>query len=48
MVLQVIYWILILLAICGYWAPDPYKGYVRGLDLVLFIILGVKLFGIPS
>jgi hypothetical protein len=48
MVLQVIYWIILLLAILGVWAPDPYARYVRGIDLVLFVILGIRLFGFPS
>lgn len=48
MVLQIIFWILIILGICGYWAPAPFDRYVRGVDLVLFIILGLKIFGMPS
>lgn len=48
MVLQVIFWILIILGVVGYWAPEPYLRYVRGIDLILFIIVGLKLFGMPT
>jgi hypothetical protein len=48
MVLVVIYWLLIILALVGWFAPEPWARYGRGLDLVLFIILGIKIFGLPS
>lgn len=48
MVLAVIFWVLIILALAGFWFPEPYTKYVRGFDLILFIILGVKIFGLPS
>jgi hypothetical protein len=48
MVLVVIYWVLILLALAGFWAPEPWAKYARGFDLILFIILGLKVFGMPS
>ena len=47
MVLEVVFWVLIILAIAGWWAPAPYDRYVRGIDLVLFIILGLHVFGLP-
>lgn len=48
MVLVVLYWLIVILGICGYWIPEPYARYARGIDLVLFIILGIKIFGLPS
>ena len=48
MVLQVLYWIILLLAIIGFWVPEPYAKYSRGVDLVLFVILGLKIFGMPT
>ena len=48
MVLQVIYWVLIILPLAGFWFPEPYAKFARGFDLVLFIILGLKVFGMPS
>lgn len=50
MVLPILYWLLLILWVIGYLAPvpEPYGKYVRGVDLVLFIILGVKVFGFPT
>jgi hypothetical protein len=48
MVLAVIFWVLIILALAGFWFPEPYVKYARGFDLILFIILGIKVFGLPS
>lgn len=48
MVLTVIYWVLIILAVVGFWVPEPYARYWRGFDLILFVILGLKLFGMPT
>jgi len=48
MVLMILFWIILILAILGFWAPEPYLKYVRGVDLVLFVILGLKLFGPPT
>ena len=48
MVLLVLYWILLILAIISVWCPEPYVKYVRGVDLILFVILGIKIFGVPS
>jgi hypothetical protein len=47
MILPILYWIILILAILGMCAPDPYVRYLRGVELVLFVILGLKLFGIP-
>lgn len=48
MVLEIIYWIILILAIIGFFVPEPYVRYVRGVDLVLFVIVGLKLFGPPT
>jgi hypothetical protein len=48
MVLVVIYWLLIILALCSRFAPDPLARYLGVFDLVLFIILGIKVFGLPT
>ena len=48
MVLQILYWILLILCVIGFWVPEPYLKYARGIDLILFIILGLKVFGMPS
>jgi hypothetical protein len=47
MVLEIIYWVLIILACAGFWVPAPYQTYWRGFDMVLFIIIGLHLFGVP-
>lgn len=47
MVLEIIFWILLILSFLGFWCPDPYVRYVRGVDLVLIAIIGLKLFGVP-
>ena len=47
MVLQILYWIILILSIIGFWAPEPYVRYVRGVYIVLFVILGLKVFGMP-
>lgn len=47
MVLEIIFWILLILAFLGFWFPEPYIRYVRGVDLVLITILGLRLFGMP-
>lgn len=47
MVLEVIFWVLIILALAGWFVPEPWAKYTRGIDLVLFIILGLHVFGIP-
>jgi hypothetical protein len=47
MILTILYWIILILAILGIWAPEPYVRFVRGVDLILFVILGLKLFGSP-
>jgi hypothetical protein len=50
MVLVVLYWLLVILAAIGYIpAVNEKLGiFGRGIDLVLFIILGLKLFGLPT
>jgi hypothetical protein len=47
MVLEIVFWILLILAFVGYFAPEPFLKYRGFLDLVLFVILGLKLFGAP-
>lgn len=47
MVIEILFWLLIILAVLGFWAPEPYVRYVRGLDLVLFILIGLRVFGFP-
>lgn len=46
-VLAVIFWVLIILSVLSFWAPDPWVRYVRGVDLVLLTILGLAVFGFP-
>lgn len=50
MVLITLYWLLLILAVIGYFpaVQEKFGLYVRGLDLILFIIIGLKLFGLPS
>ena len=50
MVLVCIYWILLILALVGYFpaVQEKFGIYIRGIDLVLFVIIGIKLFGMPS
>lgn len=47
MVLEIIFWVVLLLSLAGYWAPEPYVKYRDYIDLVLFVILGIKVFGAP-
>jgi len=47
MVLEVIFWVLIILALAGWFVPEPYSKYVRSVDLILFVILGLRVFGVP-
>lgn len=47
MVIEILFWIILLLAVLGFWAPEPYLRYVRGVDLVLFVLLGIRVFGLP-
>lgn len=44
MVLDVLFWVLLLLAVVAFWVPEPYGKYVRGVDLILFIIVGFRVF----
>jgi hypothetical protein len=47
MVLEVIFWVLLLLSLIGF-APAPWAPRVSwGIAFVLFIILGLKVFGVP-
>ena len=48
MVLAIIFWVLLLLAVIGCFVPEPYLKYSRIVDLILFIILGLKVFGTPA
>lgn len=52
MVLEVIFWILLILCAIGAWIPDaksPYVGPGRvTVILILILILGLKEFGIPK
>lgn len=47
MVLEVVFWVLIILGFAGTFAPEPWNRYGRYVDLVLFVILGLRIFGFP-
>jgi hypothetical protein len=47
MILEVIFWVLIILGFAGSFAPAPYDRYFRYGDFVLFVILGLRVFGFP-
>lgn len=44
--LPILFWVLLVLAILGFWCPEPYVRYVRGVDLVLLLIIGLRVFPI--
>jgi hypothetical protein len=44
--LPILFWILLILAIIGVWAPPPYQVWGFRLALVLFVILGLRVFPI--
>jgi len=48
MVLQVLYWILLILTFGRFWLPEPYVKHAYFVEGILFIIIGLKLFGMPS
>lgn len=51
MVLEVIFWILLILSVLAVFTPDawPYANKGRyGVVLILVLILGLKLFGYPK
>jgi hypothetical protein len=48
MVLCVIFWILLILSFIGYFAPDTYAKHFRLVELILFTILGLKIFGVAG
>lgn len=48
MVLQVLYWIIIILCLAAHWFPEPYFRLSRFIEVVLFVIIGLKLFGFPT
>lgn len=45
--LGILYWLLVILCVIGAFAPAPYQIWGGRLALVLFIILGIKVFGLP-
>lgn len=47
MVIEILFWLLLILAALGFFVPEPYTRYVRGVDLVLFVLLGLRVFGFP-
>lgn len=47
MVLEVVFWVLIILGFAGTFAPEPWNRYGRYVDLILFVILGLRIFGFP-
>lgn len=47
-VLVVIYWVILLLCLGSYWLPEPYAAHGRFIPIVLFVIIGLKLFGMPN
>jgi hypothetical protein len=45
MILAAIFWVLLILAVLGVFAPpEPWGRYIRGIDLVLIAILGFRVF----
>lgn len=44
--LPILYWILLILSIVGTFAPAPYHVWGGRLALVLFVILGLRVFPI--
>lgn len=42
--LPVLFWILLILAIIGQFAPPPFTVWGNRLALVLFVILGLRVF----
>ena len=42
MIIDCIFWLLLLLAFLGYFVPEPYIRYRGYIDLVLIAILGFK------
>jgi hypothetical protein len=47
MVLEILYWLILILAVIGFFVPEPYYRYTRGVDLVLFVLLGIRVYGLP-
>lgn len=47
MVLEVIYWVILLLCLASNWFPDPFVRYSRFIEFVLFVIIGMRIFGLP-
>lgn len=47
MVLEILFWILLLLTIIGCFTPEPWRAHLRYVDLVLFVLLGLRVFGMP-
>lgn len=45
-ILPVAYWIFLILAIVGHFVPAPYTIWGNRLALVLFVILGLRVFPI--
>lgn len=42
----ILYWIVVVLAIFGIWAPAPWSRINTGSAILLFILLGVKVYPI--
>lgn len=47
MVLEILFWLLLVLGFIGYFAPEPYGRYRGYVDFILFVILGIRIFGLP-
>ncbi len=43
---SILYWIVVILAIFGIWAPAPWGKLNSGATILLFILLGLRVFPI--